>query len=84
MRGVIGRPVVHTQPEQPDRLREAILAKVGPEVGWSVRAADRLGVNRTTVSEWVCGIRSPSIVHFVAISQLTGRSLDWLVRGKEP
>ena len=79
-----GRPAVYVQPAQPERLRGALIAKVGPEVGWTVRAGDRLGVSRSTVSEWVCGTKSPSITNFVAISDLTGQSLDWLVRGKEP
>jgi transcriptional regulator with XRE-family HTH domain len=68
---------------QPERLRAAILAAVGNEVGWSVRAGEHLGVTHKTVSRWLCGDRAPSLVHFVAIADMTGRSLDWLVRGKQ-
>jgi len=72
------------QPEQPERLRAAIVGHVGPEVGWTVRAAARLGVQPTTITAWVCGHTTPSLTHMVGIATMTGRTLDWLVRGKAP
>jgi DNA-binding transcriptional regulator YdaS (Cro superfamily) len=76
-------PPFHAQPETAERVRAAIVGSVGPEVGWSVRAAERLGVQRTTVSGWVCGRQLPSLTQFVAIAGMTGTTLDWLVRGKQ-
>jgi hypothetical protein len=75
-------PPFHAQPGTAERLRAAIIAVVGPEVGWSVRAAERLGVQPTTISGWVCGHTIPSLHHMVSIANVTGTTLDWLVRGK--
>jgi hypothetical protein len=80
----VSYPSFHPQPEQPARLRAAIKAKVGDEPGWTVRAAERLGVRRTTVSGWVCGRQIPSLAAFVSIATMTGQSLDWLIRGRGP
>lgn len=77
-------PSFSPQPEQPERLRAAIVSSVGPEVGWSVRAAQRLGVAPTTVCSWISGRQAPSLTAFVAIATMTGATLDWLVRGKAP
>lgn len=73
----------HAQPAQAERIRAAIVAQVGPEVGWTVRAANRLGVARSTVSGWVCSHTVPSLTAFVSIASMTGTTLDWLVRGKQ-
>ena len=77
-------PSFNAQPAQAERIRAAIVGIVGPEVGWTVRAANRLGVARSTVSTWVCGHAVPSTTAFVSIAAMTGTTLDWLVRGKEP
>ena len=44
----------------------------------------RLGVEAATVSRYACGEREPSRETLVAISELFGVSLDWLITGKDP
>jgi len=79
----VSPPPFHAQPEEPDRLRSALQAKVGPEHGWSVRAGERLGVHHTTVTSWCRGDQRPGLGHLVAIAEMSNTTLDWLVRGKQ-
>ena len=77
-------PSFYAQPDEPDRLRAALQAKVGTEHGWSARAGERLGVHHTTVTSWCRGEQRPGLGHLVAIAEMSGKSLDWLVRGRDP
>jgi transcriptional regulator with XRE-family HTH domain len=78
----VSAPSFHQQPEAPERLKAALQAKVGTEHGWSARVGERLGVHHTTVTSWCRGDQKPSLGYLVAIADMTGSTLDWLVRGK--
>ena len=42
--------------------------------------ADRIGVSRWTVNEWVIGRRSPKLIDAARICDVLGKPLDWLAR----
>lgn len=44
---------------------------------------EKLGLSKTSISEWRKGKTSPSVKSLVGISQIFGVSLDWLILGKE-
>lgn len=41
--------------------------------------ADLLGVSRSTVSNWECGIREPNIQMLIKLSKVLNTSVDWLI-----
>lgn len=43
--------------------------------------ADAMGVSRNTVSRWLNGRARPSTAQMIAISVVTGVSLEWLTQG---
>ena len=43
--------------------------------------AARLGVARTTVSNWERGVSEPNVTQFVQWAELTGTPLEWLAEG---
>lgn len=43
--------------------------------------AERLGVNRSTVSFWESGHTEPSASNFVRWAAVTGQPLEWLAEG---
>lgn len=45
--------------------------------------ADKLGITYQAVKKWRDGNAEPSRKRLEAISELTGRSIDWLMTGKE-
>lgn len=66
------------------RLGEKILIerkKSGLSQG---QLADMLGVTRQSVSKWESGAAVPELAKLVAIAEVVGVSLDYLVREQEP
>ena len=50
-------------------------------LGWSQeQLADRLGVTRQSVSKWESGAAMPELVKLIALSELFGVSVDYLVK----
>lgn len=41
--------------------------------------ADLLGVSRSTVANWECGIREPNISMLIKLSKVLNTSVDWLI-----
>lgn len=46
--------------------------------------ANRIGVSRYTVTEWLMGRRSPKLIDAAKICDVLGKPLDWLARRDEP
>ncbi|PRX06515.1 helix-turn-helix domain-containing protein [Martelella mediterranea] len=59
------------------RLKEA-----ADEIGGLNRLSTEIGVSRRTVGGWVSGETEPKVSACIAISDLTGVSVEWLLRGK--
>jgi len=65
--------------------------------GWRVRAkqlmatqtllqrdlANDIGVNRSTVCQWLSGRSEPNLFHIVVFARRLGVTVDWLLTGKE-
>ncbi len=65
--------------------------------GWRVRAkqlmaaqtvlqrdlANEIGVNRSTVCQWLSGRSEPNLLHIVVFARRLGVTVDWLLTGKE-
>ncbi len=65
--------------------------------GWRVRAkqlmatqtvlqrdlANEIGVNRSTVCQWLSGRSEPNLFHIVVFARRLGVTVDWLLTGKE-
>ncbi len=65
--------------------------------GWRVRAkremaaqyilqrdlANTIGVNRSTVCQWLSGRSEPNLFHIVVFARRLGVTVDWLLTGKE-
>lgn len=48
------------------------------------RVAEALGLSRETVRSYRRGTSDPTAPALVALARLTGRSVEWLVTGREP
>lgn len=51
------------------------------DVGMSIdELANKIGVSRWTVNEWVLGRRSPKLVDAAKICDVLNKPLDWIAR----
>ena len=60
-----------------DRITAAL------DTGRTGEIAAKVGISPSTVSEWKSERRPPSLDHLLAIAELTGVTVDWLLTGQD-
>lgn len=68
-----------------DRLCDRIQAKMD-EASPKIRQVDIVritGAGKSTVSQWLAGIKTPGPVYLTMLSELFGVSVNWLLNGKD-
>ena len=46
--------------------------------------AKNLGIGRSSVANWECGLAKSSTTHLQQVAKVTGTAFEWLATGKEP
>ncbi len=76
--GMIGAEVVEMTMEE--RIRQSRMA-----LGYSQEyVAEQLGLSRQAVSKWESGKSSPDTKNLIALAELFGCSVQWLLTGEQP
>lgn len=70
-------------PARRDFARRLTAARIDAGFATQKDFAEKLGVEAERYRMWERGDREPDITHFIKISKLLGRPLDWLILGEK-